>query len=97
MSVDAKLIKDLVDEYLENWEQGKDVAWGRGLGFEMCFGEGPKHVAVTYPEFNRVAFEQFIKRVEGVEVSPFHTSMVNYFSVGINKNGFQLSAEIISF
>lgn len=97
MSLDISLVTELAPEYLANWADGKDIAWGRGKGFEMCFGEGPKRMALTYTQFDQAAFDDFIEKLNAVELSPFHTAMVNYFSVGVSRFGYVLSAEIIQF
>lgn len=91
---DVSLVNSSADMYLEQWETGKDIAVGIGLGTTVPFSELLRHVSKNYTEFDRDAFDDFAQEVIKQTTGGVSEQYVRYMQVGYTKAGFLLIAEV---
>lgn len=95
MDFDFSLVDNLTDEWLENWDAGIDIAYGRSLAAMGFAGDEPVYVYLTYPEFNRATFETFKADVRKHAEADAPRLTASYFSIGYSKNGFVFGVKLI--
>ena len=91
---DVSLINSSADSYLEQWEAGKDVAFGIGMGSRTPHSELLRHVSKSYTDFNRETFDDFAKVVIQNTTGAKTEQFVQHIQVGYSKAGFMLMATV---